>query len=189
MYVEHVLMCLVCVFCVTRCVFSLYFLPGTRYQVPGTGVKICAFSPSPCQNTLSCYVTRMLKPSFVAQTDQTKQGGGAGTSGLGATAGAGSGLVSNEQGLNIQNLQSILQNMGFSPQEQVGIIVHIIRYVYTVGYPGTQSEASCYHLFEKMVETHCVGDEYTYNPNPHPKLIKAIQILILGQSDQISNKW
>lgn len=65
----------------------------------------------------------MLKPSFVAETELTRQGGGAGTAGLGAPAAAGSGLVSNEQGLNIQNLQSILQNMGFSPQEQVGIIV------------------------------------------------------------------
>eukprot|EP00904_Undaria_pinnatifida_P012348 jgi/Undpi1/8243/HiC_scaffold_25.g10713.m1 len=49
----------------------------------------------------------------------SSMGGGAGTSGLGAAGGAGSGGgASNEQGLNIQNLQSILQNMGFSPQEQ-----------------------------------------------------------------------
>lgn len=47
------------------------------------------------------------------------QGGGAGASGLGGEGGASTaGGAPNEQ-LNIQNLQSILQNMGFSPQEQV----------------------------------------------------------------------
>lgn len=39
---------------------------------------------------------------------------------MGATSGASAaGGATTEQGLNIQNLQSILQNMGFSPQEQV----------------------------------------------------------------------
>lgn len=49
------------------------------------------------------------------------QGGGAGGPGLGGAGGAGTTGGSggaNEQ-LNIQNLQSILQNMGFSAQEQV----------------------------------------------------------------------
>lgn len=49
------------------------------------------------------------------------QGGGAGGAGLGGAGGAGTAGGSggaNEQ-LNIQNLQSILQNMGFSAQEQV----------------------------------------------------------------------
>ncbi|CAB1096594.1 unnamed protein product [Ectocarpus sp. CCAP 1310/34] len=49
----------------------------------------------------------------------SSMGGGAGASGLGAPGGSsGSGGNPSEQGLNIQNLQSILQNMGFSPQEQ-----------------------------------------------------------------------
>ena len=48
------------------------------------------------------------------------QGAGAATPGLGGSLGASaSGSNPSEQGLNIQNLQSILQNMGFSPQEQV----------------------------------------------------------------------
>ncbi|CAM9947805.1 unnamed protein product [Pylaiella littoralis] len=46
----------------------------------------------------------------------SSMGGGAGGSGLGGSGGA-STAGGNEQ-LNIQNLQSILQNMGFSPQEQ-----------------------------------------------------------------------
>ncbi|CAM9920523.1 unnamed protein product [Ascophyllum nodosum] len=46
-------------------------------------------------------------------------GAGAATPGLGGSLGASaSGSNPSEQGLNIQNLQSILQNMGFSPQEQ-----------------------------------------------------------------------
>ncbi|CAN0417128.1 unnamed protein product, partial [Ectocarpus sp. 12 AP-2014] len=49
----------------------------------------------------------------------SSMGGGAGASGLGASGGSsGTGGNPSEQGLNIQNLQSILQNMGFSPQEQ-----------------------------------------------------------------------
>ncbi|CAN0103318.1 unnamed protein product, partial [Scytosiphon promiscuus] len=49
----------------------------------------------------------------------SSMGGGSGASGMGATAGASAaGGAPTEQGLNIQNLQSILQNMGFSPQEQ-----------------------------------------------------------------------
>lgn len=50
-----------------------------------------------------------------------RQGAGPGGSGLGGAGGAsagGGGGTGNEQ-LNIQNLQSILQNMGFSAQEQV----------------------------------------------------------------------
>ena len=111
-------MYLLCIFSViSRCVFMVFicWLIDTCWYETVCIIRLHV------RRHKSCYVPMMLKPSIVAETEQTKQGGGAGTSSMGATAAAGSGLASNEQGLNIQNLQSILQNMGFSPQEQVGL--------------------------------------------------------------------